>query len=374
VLHLSYTGRDVRDDAELPPSVLVSELLDYLRRGFGVDPRRHHPLQPFDARYFTGPEERRSAVVELCDARRAAGTRTEAEAPFVVAPLPPADASWRTLDVDRLVAFFRNASRFVLQERLGIRLEKARGEVETREPFVLGALETYRVRDEMLRLARAGAAEAGIAAALRARGFLPHGEPGRLVLEEQGTSMRDLAARVAAELGGTAVRESHDVVLGEFRVFGAVDVGADGGVVDFRPSKPKPGDRLGLWIRHLFVAAATGRALTSRWLGTADTLRLAPVAGAREALADLLALYWEAIHRPLPLFPQAGYAAATARGDALRAARDSWVRANENAPPRDGDDDYVRLLFRGRDPLAPPFVALAGRVWRPLLAHEAGGP
>jgi exodeoxyribonuclease V gamma subunit len=372
VLHLSYTGRDVRDDRALPPSVLVTELLRYLARGFCVDPVRTHPLQPFDARYFEGPEERRSAVAELCDARRLAGTREDAVAPFVVAPLPAADATWRTIDVDRLVDFFRNPSRFVLRERLGIRLEAARGEVETREPFVLDALARYRVRTALLDLTRTGAADARIGDALRARGLLPHGEPGRIAFEQESAAMRDLTARVDAESGGPAVRESVDLTLGEFRVFGTVATAPGGGVVDFRPAKVKAKDRLGLWVRHLVLASATGRAGESRWLGPEDEVRLAPVTGATELLADLLALYWEAIHVPLPLFPQAALAAASSPGDPRRTARKTWTRSTDTAPPGEGDDEHVQLLFRGRDPFADPFEALASRVWGPILAHQRG--
>src|SRR4029077_8661338 len=37
-LYLSYVGQSVRDHRAAPPSVLVSELLDYVEQGFGADP------------------------------------------------------------------------------------------------------------------------------------------------------------------------------------------------------------------------------------------------------------------------------------------------------------------------------------------------
>lgn len=60
VLYVSYVGQSVRDNANLPPSVLVAELLDYVKQAFlpesGKDVREEivtrHPLQPFSARYF----------------------------------------------------------------------------------------------------------------------------------------------------------------------------------------------------------------------------------------------------------------------------------------------------------------------------------
>jgi len=59
-LYISYTGRDSRDNAPLPPSVLVSELLDYVESAFvaadggtlaGQFPLQH-PLQAFNPDYF----------------------------------------------------------------------------------------------------------------------------------------------------------------------------------------------------------------------------------------------------------------------------------------------------------------------------------
>ncbi|MHC1699132.1 MAG: exodeoxyribonuclease V subunit gamma [Geobacteraceae bacterium] len=61
---LSYTGQSIRDNAPLPPSVLVDELLEYLERRFcdGSDafPARlvaRHRLQPFSPEYFSGEGE-----------------------------------------------------------------------------------------------------------------------------------------------------------------------------------------------------------------------------------------------------------------------------------------------------------------------------
>jgi exodeoxyribonuclease V gamma subunit len=55
-LYVSWTGRSVRDNTEQPPSVLVSQLRDYLAAGWAGDvlgPRTtEHPLQPFSRRYF----------------------------------------------------------------------------------------------------------------------------------------------------------------------------------------------------------------------------------------------------------------------------------------------------------------------------------
>src|SRR5690606_28991604 len=56
VLYVSWTGRSARENVEQPPSVLVSQLRDYLTAGWGGDVlaqrTTEHPLQPFSRRYF----------------------------------------------------------------------------------------------------------------------------------------------------------------------------------------------------------------------------------------------------------------------------------------------------------------------------------
>ena len=58
-LHISYVGQSIQDNSPRPPSVLVSELLDYLEAGYRISGReirgqiiRRHRLQAFSPEYF----------------------------------------------------------------------------------------------------------------------------------------------------------------------------------------------------------------------------------------------------------------------------------------------------------------------------------
>ena len=65
-LHLSYVGQSIRDNSEAPPSVLVSELLDYVSQAYelpGQDILKdlvlvRHRLQAFSPAYFTAQDGR----------------------------------------------------------------------------------------------------------------------------------------------------------------------------------------------------------------------------------------------------------------------------------------------------------------------------
>ena len=370
VFYASYTGFDVRDNARREPSVLVADLVRYVREGFGVEVERRHPLQPFDARYFPGDDRVFSHADDLCDARRMQGTRQQAEAPFIIEAIAEPDDVWRTIALDDLVHFYRGPARFFLRECLGLRLEPARGEVETREPFILGALERYKLCDEVVRLRRAGVPVDEVGALVRAAGLLPHGVVGDVTFEAQVDQLERLVARIGALVASGAEQVPIDLEIEGIRIHGALAPSRRGGVVDFRPTSAKAGDRLGLWIRHLALAAA-GAGGESRWLGTDGTVVLRPIADARPLLADLVALYREGLRQPLPFFPRSAYAACGRSRDPIAAALREWEPSTRpEKPPGEGDDPYNKLAFRGRAALDAEFLATAHRVFDPLCEHQ----
>jgi exodeoxyribonuclease V gamma subunit len=109
----------------------------------------------------------------------------------------------------------------------------------------------------------------------------------------------------------------------------------------------------------------------SRWLGTEQTVILHPVAEPRTLLADLVALYWEGLRRPVPFFPKGSYEACDKKNDPIAAARREWESADHpDVPPGDGDDPYIALAFRGREPHDAEFLATAHRVLDPLREHQ----
>ena len=90
-LYLSYVGRSAIDNAEIPPSVLVSELLDYLDQAFVFPNQKNarewivieHRLHAFSPRYFsTGKPKDCSAT------RKRTPQRAAVCAPIRINPYP----------------------------------------------------------------------------------------------------------------------------------------------------------------------------------------------------------------------------------------------------------------------------------------------
>lgn len=389
VLYLSHVGQSDRDNALLPPSVLVSELLDYVTRGFVAEgesrPLRdrlavRHPLHAFSPRYFrTDPPDPRlfSYSEELCEAsrrRRSGG----APAPFLSHPLPEPSAEWRTLDLARFIRYFQQPTRYLVRERLRIHLEEQEGLLESREPFTLDGLSAYGVRQELLDLALAGTPPADAWQVARAGGRLPEGRVGEVLYAGQAEAVAALLRRLEARRP-TKQPEPIPVnlSLGPVQLTGWLSGVGLQGLLDYRPTSAKPKDWIALWIRHLVLNALRppGVSPESCWVGEGGAILLAPLDDPMPRLSSLADLYWAGLSRPLPLFPEAGFAYAerlekSGEEKALAAARAVWVGTDFSPGTPEGQDPYHRLVFGERDPLDAEFALLASALFRPILEHR----
>ncbi|NJD91145.1 MAG: exodeoxyribonuclease V subunit gamma, partial [Geobacter sp.] len=135
LLHISYIGQGERDNAVYPPSVLVSELLDYLQSSLSETERQssslvtRHRLQPFSRAYFSRDSRLFSYSEENYRGLLSAVARTGAPAGFCPEPLPPVDDDG-PITIDALVRFFSNPAAAFLAARLGVRIEEFRSGVE----------------------------------------------------------------------------------------------------------------------------------------------------------------------------------------------------------------------------------------------------
>lgn len=393
-LYLSYVGQSIRDNTVLPPSVLVSELLDTVDRSFqqaaggraSVQLVTHHPLQAFSRRYFSGDDRWFSYAQEWVEASGQAGRGAGEPVPLLATVLPEPEPAWRTVSLEGLLRFFRHPARWLLRERLGIRPEEDEDALESREPFVLDGLENHQLLGRMLELHREGQPVQEVARIMRASGALPHGQVGAYAFtgaQERVTRFAGRLGRVLPRAGGGETLEV-DLTLGDFWLTGQLTGLTPDGWVNYRLARLKANDYLSLWLHHLVLnaMAPAGIALNSHWLAEDQEVRLPPVEDPRVQLQVLLGWYWHGSRQLLHFFPKAAVAYVEQlrkernndAESALRAARTVW-EGNPFRPGRaERDDPYYRLAFRASDPLDQEFTTVAQAVFAPLLALALAHP
>ncbi|WP_077038369.1 exodeoxyribonuclease V subunit gamma, partial [Pelomonas sp. KK5] len=139
LLYVSWAGRSPRDNAEQPPSVLVSQLRDYLAAGWGEDAVRArtqaHPLQPFSRRYF----ELGSPLGTHAAEWRRAHLEREAVAAELPPPFEEGEVPLRLAD---LATFLKNPVRAFFRRRLDVSFRDDDAVDEDDEPFGLDGWST----------------------------------------------------------------------------------------------------------------------------------------------------------------------------------------------------------------------------------------
>lgn len=154
VLSVSWVGYSQRDNQAQPPSVLVSQLRDYLRDGWGeavVDQRTtEHPLQPFSRRYFdTATQATWFTYAREWQAVHGLGGLDAGEAlPSTTAA--PRTSVPRTLTIQDLVAFLINPVQVFFRQRLRATFTALDDADANDETFSPDGLETWQVLDDVL--------------------------------------------------------------------------------------------------------------------------------------------------------------------------------------------------------------------------------
>ena len=383
---LSYTGRGLRDDVALPPSVVVDELRECLAVRFpGVEFETRHPLQPFSPRYFAGGgeeagEDRLFSYSE--GMRRGAEALRASEAPEAAGPrfhaLPrEAGAPRERIDLTRLIAFFGQPTRHFLRDRLGIRLEGEEAALDEDEPFELDALERYGLRSRVWEGMEAGLDGERSEAILRGGGHLPQRALGRVVHERAWEEMEGLRASLAPHRATLdAPPLEIDTEVAGFRVEGEIGQAGAEGLLWWRIGALRPRDRIEVRLRQLALASA-GHAPASALAvsieeGSWSTTPLPAPEDAQEEFARWLEAWRRGQGEPLPFYPAASWAYAehiARRGeDAAEEARSKAEQAWFGSPYLRGEveEPYLALVFGEESPVTGAFRELATGLLGPL--------
>lgn len=401
-LHVSWVGRSARDNAPLPPSVLVGQLRDYLAAGWrladGDDKLLdaltvEYPLQPFSRRYFGADGDPRlfTYAREWQRAHRLEPTPPE-QAPEELAPWQPE----APLALAQLQSFLARPVRFFFNQRLKVYLGAEEAEAPDDEPFALDGLERHQAIQAALQAAvAADEAPLAVDAAVRRlgeQGLFPVGGFGELWRENVAGE-----ARVLATLWHTADRRwprvadkfelrhaAHGLVLedwmADLRSPGPEQTGVDyvrlelvQGALRSTRSRGLRLDRLiAAWMAHLF-AHAGGLAVETRIVALDAQPRFPalPPDIARQWLDDLLGALAAGMRAPLPIARKAAFAWIQGERegkDAVAAARQCYDRDESGQRIAEVEEDpylqrawptFQAMLDAGFARWLPPYRALA---------------
>ncbi|EPV3120424.1 exodeoxyribonuclease V subunit gamma, partial [Yersinia enterocolitica] len=373
-LYISYIGCSIQDNSKRYPSVLVSELIEYISQSYHLpgdeelsadDSAKRviqhllcwHARMPFAAENFTQDSELQSYAAEWLPAAESRG----AAHPEFNQPLPPEPLPEITLD--ELIRFYRHPVRAFFQLRLGVNFVIEETELPDEEPFTLDNLNRYQFNTQLLNALIEESDINTVFTRARAAGNLPYGSFGELYWESQQEEMLPLAEQIRTER-----KESHSIELniesGDTTLTGWMHQIQEDGLVRWRPAALTAVDGLLLWIEHLVYCAAGGEG-ESRMYGRKGTAwRYAPLDcdEARQYLQQLISGYQQGMCEPLLLLSKSGWAWLSQCFD-RESGQILWdeeiqtkarmkllqVWQGDQRIAGEGEDNYIQRVFRLMD-------------------------
>ncbi len=224
-LYISYVGRSIQDNTERVPSVLVSELMEYCHQNYCLEGDQDQPVDdsgdkllnelvnvhamvPFSPSAFQGSHS--SYAKEWIPAALTQSNQSQGHArgefnraldDYLLGATFPIE-----LDLVELQRFWRLPVQYFFNRRLKVMFEPPLPVMEDDEPFVLGGLESYQMRDELLETLLETAITQPSAKAdvlkhfmseQRAQGKLPVGAFGDIEFETNRVQAEELVDKLA---------------------------------------------------------------------------------------------------------------------------------------------------------------------------------
>ena len=323
-LYISWVGRNVRDNSEQPPSVLVSQLRDYLQAGWQLhlaERTTEHALQPFSRKYFEA-----GGLLTYAGEWRAAHVDGDGALAGYSDPLPPfeLDPGYR-LKLGELASFMRQPVKYFFRRRLSVVFADENQLGDDEEPFTLDALERYLLEDALLdadgepeqpepasvrrdltlraaRLAREGRLPIGLVGKQWQRQLVEALLPVRTAWLALCVQFAQPAAKRAVTIDCGALWL--DDWLDQLRSDGQQSVWLmqmSSKVLD-KKGQPRGDKLIAMWLRQLAVAALDQEPVTGYLVARDAVVSMRPLApaAATAALREVVLFWRQGMDQPLP--------------------------------------------------------------------------
>lgn len=392
-LFISYTGQSIVDSSEIPPSVVVSELIDYLHERLSPSNFNKiiikHPLQPFSKRYFTGDgllsysQENFETAEKLVKSARGKI--------FVFSEGKIAEPVFKDLSLEELNSFLANPSRHFLQRGLGLRFRREANETEDDEPFSVDGLSGFQIKSMLLE----DFLQRGITNVLnetafqkcRSMGLLPHGKVGTVVFEQLHTETHIIAKKASEFLSEKSLSPVFlELMMPETATFirGTLHNVYEKYQTIIRPANIKAKDIIKGWIYHLALCALEAEQLPKKTALVCngsninkinDVIIFRPLERSSAIqhlsfLANLTYAYTVELFHFIPECSLAYFIEYMQKNDvsaAVQSARKKWASDYEKPFP-EKNDPYHNLCFRNmEEPFGEQFHTSAIKIFTPIF-------
>lgn len=352
-LIMTYIGQSISQNDVIPPSVIISELIDVLEDSYGLSGLvTRHPLQPFSPRYFDGASGLFSfSAADCATAKALSAARQE---PQLWWQGTITDETGEVIDLSELFSFFQHPQRYFLRRQLDLRFGGMEAKAEEREPFEIGKLDGYAIHHDWIQQQLSGASVS--LKRLQAQGRWLAGSPGELEFERQQKVIREFVERIEQKKLGPALDDLPvDIKVGHYRLIGKLGNRYQNGSLFYRYADLKGKDFINAWLHHLIINRLEPQATCL--LSADEDLLFLPEHCQPDYLPELIEIYRLGQQQPDAFFvePALAYvrqahklnASSRANKSALDTAMEQLARAVEQPY-----EPELRRLYHNADDMA----------------------
>ncbi len=390
--YISYIGQSIIDNSVISPSVLVSELIDYIKNNY-LDEKEEpvddstfiikHRLQAFNPQYFKNKRGLISYSRENFEVAKKIISNTVSKKHFFENMLPEPEKDLFEININQLCSFFTAPQKYLLKTRIGIDFGKNLTLFDETEDFSLSGLELYKTRQDLLSCRFENKFTAKLYEYKKNKSELPPGRMGEI-------EFRRLAAESDAFINQLKDKQFDEgeifefsEVINQFTLYGQIEGIGNNKLLVYKYSKLSVKDYLKTWIKHLLLntsrnspvkkTSLVGLLDNSKSAVSIDMYNFDEVEKSKEILSELLELFSIGLSAPLKFIPEISWDFARRvflKNEPEDQALSAAVRIIETGKySGDGSlDEYGLLSFQNTDPFDAEFKKISLLVFKPLFA------
>ncbi|MFC1616964.1 exodeoxyribonuclease V subunit gamma [Candidatus Margulisiibacteriota bacterium] len=351
-LYLSYQGQNIKDNSQVPPSIVVNELVDYICQGYFLTSTKNlshkkqavelkkqlitsHPLHSFSIKYFNKTNtnlfsySQENLGIALKLQKNKWKTETKKSLPKIKKIKPKAEEL--TIKISELISFFQNPlkhyfyhkiqTKFVLKEELDI----------PNELFTLEALDKYLLYMGLIEEGISEENETKLYNILKSNLMLPLGSNGKLEYKKAAQNIIKLKEKFFRHCPKSIPKLSQnineEITIGpkKIKLIGTISPIYQNSLVKVYPTdKLKPKYLLDLWLNHLLLENTGSLAFTFD-----KDLSINKVEKSKVILKKLVKIYLLGTENLLPFIPSVSYEFVKSKqklndDEALHKAKSKW--------------------------------------------------
>ena len=324
-LYLSYVGQSERDNEEIPPSVILAEFMEYIKKIAPDFQITHHALNAFNPRYF---QEEDTDLVSLSQLHfRAAQSLLKSREPerevsalFCKQELDlpeeiKSQDGFIDLDLEDLSKFFANSAKTFLRCQLGTSLWKDEvSELPETEAFAqVDALEQFKIKSILIEALihkdpdlDEESFKIQMQELILADGSLPYGLKGIECFEQVYGDSEKVAEQILLHKGEHKEEQLNFTLTFELSEKIRLNCSLSGiyqqNLLTYHPGKDKFKHLIKHCIKYLALASVDPRKKL-HYINQDKAYQIHEIKDARQSLEQILELYLSGLKKPLTFLP-----------------------------------------------------------------------